>query len=139
MPLDLENFFGMKFFTMSPDLEFFLTKISYCAPGLEKKFRIPFFFSLCSGTFFSSNFFTMLLDLEFIFEQKFFPYASGLRKIFEFHSFPLCPWTWKIFLKVKFFHYAPGLGKNFWKYFFHYASMLLDLDHASELRKKFKL
>jgi len=35
-------------------------------------------------------------------------YVPGLTKFYEFH-FLLCPRTWKNFLKVKFFHYAPGL------------------------------
>jgi len=69
MPLDLEEVFGMNFFTLPPDLEFFFVpKISHYAPELREKksnYKLKFF-SICSGTR--------------IFLKYFFHYASRLRK-----------------------------------------------------------
>jgi len=95
MPLDLEKKFGSEIFLYAPELEFFF-----------------------------KSFFTMLLDLEFILEQKIFHHASGLRKFFELNFFPLCSWTWKnFFWKWKFFTITLDL-ENFLKVFFHYAPRL---------------
>ena len=82
-PLDLENFFEMKFVRYAPGLDFFFHVI------------------------FSQWYWTWNLFLN----TKTFHHASGLRNFFEFLFFPLCPWTWKNFLELKFFHCAPGLRK----------------------------
>ena len=84
--LDLEKYFGMKFFHYAPGLRIFLYKKFLTMPlDLGKNFRFTFF---SSKFFLERNVFPMPLDLEKNFESIFstmlldLDHASGLRKFF---------------------------------------------------------
>ena len=74
MPLDLEKFYELEFFSLCPWTwkNFLEVKVFHHAPGLRK--------------FFESIFSTMLLDLDRM--------PLDLEKIFRMRILSLCPWTW---------------------------------------------